>query len=86
MAADASPRGVELAEIRRILASLCDERSSLHPERDAVLLAANAIAIRYWREALAAEVREPLIAQGPRRATRTARRPATRRGEGTPFV
>lgn len=66
MAVDVSPREAALEEIRRILASLFDERSSLDPERDAVLLAANAIAIRYWREALAGEFREPLTAQGPR--------------------
>jgi hypothetical protein len=60
MAVDASPgNDVALEEIKRILDSLSAERSALDPERDAVLLAANGISIRYWREALASRLREP---------------------------
>jgi hypothetical protein len=64
MAVDASPSDVALEEIRRILDSLSAERSGLDPERDAVLLAANAIAIRYWREALACRLHEPTAQRG----------------------
>jgi hypothetical protein len=44
-------------QIRRVVDSLVEERFRLDATRDASLLAANAIAVEYWREALVRKTR-----------------------------